>query len=157
MRCSTYVCFGLLTLSLLAGCGGSSGLKAKGRVVKNGQPLALSKGEGLRIIFAPQASPDERHYDSYAAAFSSDNGTFEVMGKDGKGMPAGKYRVSLELLQKKEDQFRGKLSGKNSPIVLDVTRENSRDLLIDLDAIKLDDLLKQPEQPKQPVVRKRRN
>jgi hypothetical protein len=149
---SGHLVFGLLVGALMLGCSRSSFIKARGRIVKNGEAYTLPKGEGLRMIFVPQAPPQGDHYDSYPAVFFPDKGTFEVVGKEGKGLPAGKYIVSLELMQKKEDLFRGRLLGKASPIVVEVTPAN-HDLLIDLDAIKLDELLKQPDRAN--PVRKR--
>jgi hypothetical protein len=147
MRLLRHLVFGLLFGILALGCGNSSLIKARGRVVKNGQAYTLGEGEGLRMIFVPQAPPDGNHYDSFAAVFHPDDGTFEVVGKEGQGLPVGKYTISLELMKKKEDLFKGKLLGKASPIVLEVTGASS-DLLIDLDAINLDNLLKQQAKPK---------
>jgi hypothetical protein len=122
-----------LLIGLLAiGCG-SSFIKAKGRVVKGGEPFHLGEGEALRIILAPLDAPeDSHHYDSYAAEFHPDDGTFLVKGKDGNGLPPGKYRVGLELLKKKEDQFQGRFMGRKSPLTCEVTTA-ANELVVDLD------------------------
>jgi hypothetical protein len=130
------VVIGLLTV----GCGDSSRIKAKGRVMKGGQPYLLPEGEGFRIFFVPLDSQDGVHFDSYAAIYDPQTGSFEVHGKDGKGLPTGKYRVDLQLMKSKEDLLGGKLLGKGSPLVLEVAGK-ANDLVIDLDAAKFDSLL----------------
>jgi hypothetical protein len=118
-----------------AGCGGSSLTRAKGRVVKGGEPFRPGEGESLRIILVPLEAPSGGGYDSYAAEFHKEDGTFEVKGKDGKGLPPGKYRVTLQLLKKKEDLFQGSLSGPNSPFTCEVGGSSS-EVVVDLDQVK---------------------
>ncbi len=128
---------GLLSL----GCGASSTVNARGRIIKGGQPFVTAEGEGLRIIFAPETPPAGTQYDSYAAEFHREDGTFVVKGKDGKGLPPGKYRVSLELMKNKEDRFKGQLQGPKSPLTCEVSGSGS-DLVLDLDQAKVDELLR---------------
>src|SRR5712692_8348355 len=121
-----------LLLSLLAvGCGAGY-IKAKGRVLKGGELFHPGEGEALRIILAPLEAPTGSTYDSYAAEFHPDDGTFQVKGKDGNGLPPGKYRIGLELLKKKEDLFKGSLTGARSPFTCEVTSDSSQ-LVVDLD------------------------
>jgi hypothetical protein len=128
----------LLLISLLAlGCGSSSRMRAKGSILKGGQPYRTNPGEGLRIIFAPLDPPTGTQYDSFAAAYDPSDGSFEVMGKDGQGLPPGKYRISLQLMSKKEDLWGGQLMGKKSPFTCEVTAATDR-VLIDLDQVHLD-------------------
>jgi hypothetical protein len=130
MRNRRLVLVCLLSATLSAGCG-SNMVKAKGRVLKGGEPYAIAEDEGLRIFLSPTVTPLDRS-DSYLAIFHRENGTFEVVGRDGKGLPPGNYRVNLELIKKKSDQFHGKYSGKRSPFSVEVTRDN-KELLIDLE------------------------
>jgi hypothetical protein len=123
----------MLALSPL-GCTGSSSFKARGRITKNGAPFRLGENEGLRISFNP-LQVEHMRYNSYAAVYDNDGGTFRVVGKDGKGLPPGKYQVGLQLMKKKEDLFKGKLLGAKSPFVCDVTNE-STEIVIDLDQAK---------------------
>ncbi|HEV3258425.1 MAG TPA: hypothetical protein VG013_16210 [Gemmataceae bacterium] len=143
--------FGRLLLCLLVGllslgCGGSSLIKAKGRIIKGGQPYVPGAGEGLRIFFVPLEPPAGSRHDSFAAVYQPDDGTFQVMGKDGKGLPPGKYRVSLQLMKAKEDLLGGKLLGPKSPFICEVTGGHD-DLAIDLDKARFDALLA-PAKPK---------
>jgi hypothetical protein len=124
-----------LLIGLFAiGCG-SGFIKAKGRVLKGGEPFHPGEGEALRIILAPVDPPTGSTYDSYAAEFHPDDGSFQVKGKDGNGLPPGKYRVSLELLKKKEDLFKGSYTGARSPFTCEVTNSSS-ELVVDLDQAK---------------------
>jgi hypothetical protein len=127
----------LLPILLATGCGSSTHIQAKGRIIKGGQAYRTNSGEGLRIIFAPLEVPRDGRYDSYAAVYEPSDGTFRVKGKDGEGLPPGKYRVSLELMKNREDMFGGKLVGKKSPFTVTVTRGGD-DLVIDLDKAPLE-------------------
>ena len=122
------------------GCGDSSHIKAKGHIVKGGQPYLVPEGTGFRVFFVPLDAPEGKHFDSFAAEYNPENGSFLVQGKDGRGLPRGKYRVDLQLMKSKEDLLGGKLLGKKSPYVLEVTG-SSEDLVIDLDAAHFDSLL----------------
>jgi len=119
----------LLVIAVLFICGcGDGRIKARGRIVKNGEPFHLNEGEGMRIVFVPVKVGGEK-YDSYVAVFETD-GSFKVTGKDGKGLPPGKYRVDLEHLKKKKDLFKGAFAGKKSPIIREV--RGSDEIVIDL-------------------------
>jgi len=75
-----------------AGCGGGPPLqKAKGQVLVNGKNYQVGGREQLQVIFYPDvATPNT----TYPATVQPD-GSFETMGMDGKGIPAGKYRVGI--------------------------------------------------------------
>ncbi len=47
-------------------------------------------------------------------------------------MPPGKYRVAVELMKKKKDQFGGKFDTIRSPFVFDVDGQ-TKEIVIDLD------------------------
>jgi hypothetical protein len=128
-----------LFASLAFGCHKSGVFNAKGRIVKGGQPFHLADGQSLRLSFAPTKVEGSR-YDSYAGSFDPDDGTFEVVGKDGQGLPAGTYNVGIQLMQGKEDQLRGRLMGPKSGITLEVAA-GAKDLVIDLDATPFDKAL----------------
>jgi hypothetical protein len=120
----------VLIALFVCGCNGDGRTKARGRILKDGAPFQLGEGEGLRIVFAPVAA-EGTTYESYPAVFNKD-GSFQVMGKDGKGLPPGKYRVSLEHLKKKTDLFNGAFAGDHTPIIREVSN-GSGEIIIDLD------------------------
>jgi hypothetical protein len=134
----------LLGLSTL-GCGKSGFVKPRGKVIKAGQPYCTPEGEGLRIFLSP-IDAQSKGYDSYAAEYNQDDGSFRVVGKDGNGLPPGKYHVSLQLMKSKEDLLNNKLLGKGSPLTCEVTSAGD-DLVIDLDQANFDALLAQAAAP----------
>ena len=119
----------VVVIACLSGCG-STLLKTKGRVVKNGAPFVPRDDEVFRLTFVPilkQGNPS----DLYAAEFNSEDGTFQVVGKDLKGMPPGKYRVWIEYKGRRQS-LKGNFDDKNSPYVFDVDA-GTKELVIDLD------------------------
>jgi hypothetical protein len=129
----THMTLGLATCLFIAGCGDNM-VRPKGRVVKGGAPFQPGEGENLRIILAPTEPPQGSSYDSYAAVYDRTDGTFRVVGKDGKGLPPGKYQVGLELIKHKEDLYKGAFAGKNSPFTCEVT-SGSSEIVVDLDKV----------------------
>jgi hypothetical protein len=122
----------LLVAILLSGCGGSGKFQARGRVVKGGAPLTLPEQEYLRIVFHPVVPEGERARNTYVAVYKNNDGSFQVVGPDGKGLPPGKYRVAIEHEAKRKDLLRGALDAENSPFVFDVSRDTG-EIVIDLD------------------------
>jgi hypothetical protein len=92
---SRSICLAALTALLLAatGCGGGA-TKAKGKVLLNGQPLNLSDKGVLQV--ALYKADDKDGKDPYPTLTKPD-GTFEVAGKEGRGVPNGTYRVAVEI------------------------------------------------------------
>jgi hypothetical protein len=127
----------LIGLALLSTLGCSSLLRPKGRVIKGGQPLHTGPGEGLRIIFEPVKVEGDA-YNAYPAQFDGDSGTFVVTGKDGGGLPPGEYRISMQLMKKREDVFRGAYLGKKSPFICKVS-SGSGEVVVDLDKGKVEE------------------
>jgi hypothetical protein len=72
--------------------------------------------------------------DFYYAKVDQTTGVFRPSGKNGKGMPPGKYRVAVELMKKKKDQFGGKFDAEKSPFVFEVDA-NLSEIVIDLDRV----------------------
>jgi hypothetical protein len=138
--------YGLIALSAV-GCGNSGLIKAKGHVVKGGQPFVAGDGEGLRIFFDPVNIPQgTTRYDSFAAEYHADDGTFEVQGKNGQGLPPGNYRISLQLMKHKEDLLKGSVMGKKSPFTCEVTGKEG-DVVIDLDRVRIVDTQQPARKP----------
>jgi hypothetical protein len=107
-------------------------LKIKGRIVKGGQPFIVAKDESMRIRFIPTEPLSTTTYDSFYAIYNRDDGSFRVTGKDGNGLPPGKYRVDLELMKARSDAFHGAYTGKWSPDDI-VVNNSTGEVVIDLD------------------------
>lgn len=132
----------VLVSVLLAGCGGKDDgvarVKAKGRVVKGGQPLRVQteKGgppgdPGLQVLFVKVGTADAGAAIP-ATIVDAEQGTFDLTGPDGKGIPPGHYRVAVILAPVGgKDQLKGKYDTENSPIERDI--KGNEDLVIDLD------------------------
>jgi hypothetical protein len=146
MRVRWHLVAGALVGLFLLGCTDSQ-IKTRGKVVKGGQPYLTEKGQGFRIVFQPLEAPDGKHFDSYAAAYDPSDGTFEVQGKDGKGLPPGKYRVSIQLMKDKEDLLGNQLMGNKSPFTCEIKSDRD-EVTLDLDQARFDFLLAEAAKPK---------
>jgi len=124
----------VLGLALLAvGCGKSDKLRTQGRLLKGGEPFVPNEGEYIQITFVPMpedGKPPDRHY---YAGVNQETGEFVPDGPDKLGMPAGKYRVAVELMKNKKDLLQGKYDQIASPYIFDVDAD-TEEIVIDLDA-----------------------
>jgi len=117
-----------------AGCGDNGMLRTQGRILKGGEAFIPEEGQWLRIQFVPisedRSKPPER---IYVAEVDNETGTFRPWGPMKEGMPAGRYRVAIELMnKKKKDLFEGKYDTGSSPFIFDVD-EDTEEIVIDLD------------------------
>lgn len=79
-------------LVFAGGCGGGPPLqKAKGQILVDGKSYQVGPREQLQVIFFPDV---DLPASTYPAEVKPD-GSFETVGEDGKGIPPGKYRVSI--------------------------------------------------------------
>jgi hypothetical protein len=122
----------LLCALALSGCGGDDKLRARGRVVKGGAPFTVPEEEYVRVTFYPIPADGGRPNNTYVATYSNGDGTFQVVGADGKGLPPGKYRVSVEHERGRKDLFKGAYDAERSPFVFDVDSAG-KEIVIDLD------------------------
>jgi hypothetical protein len=92
----------------VAGCGGKR--KVRGKVVQNGQPMQLSEKGVFVISFIAASDTAGKNPEPTKP---NNDGTFEVVGRDGKGIAPGKYKVAVEAC----DPYPGndKLGGKFTP------------------------------------------
>lgn len=102
----------------LSGCGGGK-VKASGKVVQNGQPIQMSDKGVMQLAFIEEKDTEGAR--PHGTTWKPD-GTFVITGVEGKGVPPGKYRVSLSIIDPYpgEDKFGGKFQGPKSPLVVDV-------------------------------------
>jgi hypothetical protein len=116
----------------LCGCGGDGKLNTRGQILKGGVPFKVAEGDHLRVTFVPIPADGGRPTNQYVAVFDKTDGTFKVVGADGRGLPPGKYRVAIEHERKKRDLFNGAFDAERSPFVFDING-SSGSLVIDLD------------------------
>lgn len=129
MRCWLIAAAGLCMLA--AGCG-EGRLRTQGRLLKGGRPFVPAEGEAVQVLFVPILPDGKPPTDYYAAEVDQAAGTFRPAGKDGKGMPPGKYRVAIELMRRKKDQLGGRFDAERSPFVVDVD-SGTPEIVVDLD------------------------
>lgn len=104
---------------LVAGCGSSS-VKVTGKLTKRGTALSVTEKGRILVSFHPEDTADTKG--PYPADVNQSDGTFEVKGKDGGGIPPGKYRVSVQQFDPYPgtDLLKGRFEGRNTKIVVDV-------------------------------------
>jgi hypothetical protein len=143
-------------LALVAtGCGSSTGVSAQGKVVKAGAKYAVHADQSLSLTLhsTEEIQGGDRKIpagQAYMAVFNAEDATFTVPGPEGRGIPPGKYRVSLiqkykreavdqknetagrnkKLFDRDTDTLDGKY-GQYSPFVFDV--DGKTEMTIDLD------------------------
>ncbi|MCS7021217.1 MAG: carboxypeptidase-like regulatory domain-containing protein [Gemmataceae bacterium] len=132
-----------LGLLLVLGCSNKSGggvgegrTKPRGRILENGLPIKIDTSKlppgdpGLQVTFIKLGGVDAgTEYE--AVVTDSANGAFELIGKDGKGIPPGKYRVVITLAPfGSEDMLKGRFSRERSKIEIEV--KPGEDVVIDI-------------------------
>jgi hypothetical protein len=125
----------VLFLALLAvsGCGSKDDLMPlRGRILKAGEKFEAGNLEIMQVIFVPILPNGEAPRDHYYANVNDLDATFVVAGKTGRGLPPGKYRVSLELMKQKKDQFHGRYDAVNSPYIFEVDG-TTKEVVIDIE------------------------
>jgi hypothetical protein len=135
-----------IALFLLAvGCSRTQGegkkVLPKGRVTNGGKVIPVKPMVGrLQIRFYPyREGSDEKLVDPQEAVVDAETGTFEVKGPEGKGIPAGKYRICVMYFDSfppppnkldESDIFKGKFAPGKSPIIRDI--DGSSEIIIDV-------------------------
>jgi hypothetical protein len=131
-----YACVaGAVVLALLPGCGQEQPkVRARGQLLDKGQPLKVSPKTGVTIGFFPTVKEEGKRADSYTADFNREDSTFVVPGVDGRGIPPGKYRITIMQMSLEATPAMNALNEafgpEKSPIVRDV--QNEEPIRIDL-------------------------
>ncbi len=126
----------LLSGLSLAGCGGSGEevVPARGRVLLNGEPLQVrgrDVGLGSVKVEFYRLGEEGAPSDAPEGMVVDERGYFELPGRDGRGIPPGKYRVAVyQYDPHPEDKLGGRFGKDNSPIVVEVS--GKEDLAIEL-------------------------
>jgi len=87
-------CSVILVACFAIGCGGASRKKVDGKIVKDGQPFTVSDKGVFVLSFVPENDTGVASYN----ATTKPDGTFTIVGPEGKGIPAGKYKVHLQAM-----------------------------------------------------------
>jgi hypothetical protein len=145
----------LVVVSGLAvvGCGSSNRVRVEGVLLKGGSPLTPPEGATNQMVFVAMEVKGDSDKSIGAkepfAAIVNDDGTFNVPGPDGTGIPPGKYRVSITqkyrtkhtidkpkrpgepTINRDTDLLQDRYSPTASPLVVEVN--TSEKLTLDLD------------------------
>lgn len=129
---------GLLSIALLlgVGCGGGpeSGPKVTGRLLIDGQPCrpASVNDFDVKFLTVEGAGPVKK---SYLAEVKPD-GSFTLNGSMGKGIPVGRYKVSITGRVLGEDgkptgQYLSQFADGTTPLEVEII-DRTREITIDL-------------------------
>jgi hypothetical protein len=95
----------LALVLVFAGCdGGKSGFAVNGRLVEEGKPIPVSTERlppgtrPIQIVFHALPRDGGAAGESFYSEVNTDTGEFTVKGPSDKGIPAGKYRISVVVL-----------------------------------------------------------
>jgi hypothetical protein len=121
---------------LSAGCGGGDGVRGvpvKGTVVVNGKPLQLKGSEQLAISLVRL---DGGQSVAATGSYNPGDGSFTVAGPTNRGIPEGKYRITVSTNdygpRSQGDRFRGLFGANNSPLVVTLNSDNADRLVVDV-------------------------
>jgi len=129
-----------VVLIALAGCGGGvSGSKVQGKLLMNGQPYQVGQGEEFTMAFVGNTGEGGAKL-SCGVALNPD-GTFAVNGPTNKGVPPGKYQItvvnmpspySLKPGATQTDKFKDKYSSPDkTPLSVEITSA-TKEVVVDL-------------------------
>ena len=117
------LCLLAATLGPIAGCGksGPKTVRVTGRILLNGQPLAVTPTEAqlgaVQLRFIELGADGAPSGPSYSANAKPD-GSFNVLGIGGRGLPPGNYRIAVYQYDPyPEDKLGGRFSDERSKIV----------------------------------------
>jgi hypothetical protein len=122
---------------ITVGCGGSGEevVRARGKVTNAGQPLQVEGrdlGLGMVKIELYPIGDDGQQSTNPEGTVADADGSFEVPGRDGNGIPPGKYRIVLRQWDPypQVDKLKGRFDEQNSQIVREIT--GKEEILIDV-------------------------
>ena len=150
----------LLIVSLtVIGCSSSTDVLITGNLMKGGEKLTPPEGRQIGVTFYLVSSDDTSKNappvgEPYQAMYDPTDGTFKVPGRDGYGVPPGKYRIAISQkltrdaldktpkakkaqrgtapsITRETDFFESSFGSESSKIVREFT--SSQNVTIDLD------------------------
>jgi hypothetical protein len=133
LRISSMILFlGVIFLAAV-GCGPTLHQPSGKLTWKGGAFKPLPEKGYIMISFAEES---DKNFNSRQTVNWVKDGTFKVVGATGKGIPAGKYRVSIEVYEdyskgpESKDLLNGSMKGEKGPIV--EVKDDKTEIVIDL-------------------------
>jgi hypothetical protein len=107
----------------LAGCGHGDNVWVTGVLKKGGEIYKPPEGRKLALYFCPMAdgTSGKTTGEVEVADYDSRDGSFTVPGREGYGIPTGRYRIAVietyrrETVDKLNSSSSGKLKGNRAP------------------------------------------
>ncbi len=129
--------FSFCTLVFLLGCDTpqDDSVPVRGKLTNNDQPLAV-KGRELGLGYVElhfyRIQDDGTVDKDPADAAVEESGEFTVRGRDGHGLPPGKYKITVRQLDPApdNDKLGGRFNFENTPLVREI--KEGEEILIDL-------------------------
>jgi hypothetical protein len=115
-----------------AGCGGESRMNITGRITKGGSAFTVPDDDFVRVSFIPVKPSGEKALTSYIAEYNNKEGTFKALGPDLKGIPPGKYLITVTHERKRKDLLKGAFDIDKSPFSFDISSA-SQEIVLALD------------------------
>jgi hypothetical protein len=147
VRATAFTCLCAAACLALAGCGAGNAVWVKGHLLKGGQPYTAPDNQTVGVTFYAMDAQSTKADEPFAATYGPE-GAFEVPGPEGRGIPPGKYRISVirkpkagtikpapkgskVVVDRDRDYLNDQFGPTTSPIVREI--RSSADLTIDLD------------------------
>jgi hypothetical protein len=119
----------------VAGCGADNqGVTVKGQVLQNGQPIPFLPSEDLIVGFSQEVPAGQKPVGA-SGAVKPEDGTFTVNGPGGRGIPPGRYRISLSSQingGNDRNRFERLFSPQKQPLIAEVGPEKGQTFRIDV-------------------------
>jgi hypothetical protein len=135
-------CRGAL-LALLCGCcllaaGCSRRARVRGKITKWGQPVTVVKGKGMiAVTFHLLEEEGKPPINSFPATADPETGTYEVTDSHGKGIPRGKYRITVQVFEEYgEAAAASSAAGATAGAIVRDVQGGRQELNIDLNDLK---------------------
>jgi hypothetical protein len=116
---------------VFAGCG-EKRMNIKGRITKGGSAFTVADDDFVRVTFVPVMSGGEKGLTGYIAAYNNKEGTFKALGADLKGIPPGKYRITVAHERNRKDLLKGAFDLDKTPFSFDI-QSASEEIVLALD------------------------
>src|SRR5262249_7800881 len=102
--------------------------------LQNGQPIQILPSEDVIVGFSQEAPSGQKPIGA-SGIVKPEDGTFTVAGPGGKGIPPGKYRISLSSQvngSNDKSRFEALFSPQKPPLTVDVGPEKGQTFRIDI-------------------------